>query len=72
MHATTSSSTNGSRRFDVDRSSLLQQKVETLSADQLYVKFSFEELEVATASFSPSKNTQITHLLPWNSIYNSC
>lgn len=59
MHATTSSSTSGSRRFDVDRSSLLQQKVETLSVDQLYVKFSFEELEVATASFSPSKNTQI-------------
>jgi serine/threonine protein kinase len=54
MHATTSSSTSGSRRFDVDRSSLLQQKVETLSVDQLYVKFSFEELEVATASFSPT------------------
>ncbi|CAK9218718.1 unnamed protein product [Sphagnum troendelagicum] len=54
MHATTSSSTSGSRRFDVDRSSLLQQKVETLSVDQLYVKFSFEELEVATARFSPT------------------
>ncbi|CAM6008500.1 unnamed protein product [Sphagnum balticum] len=49
-----SDSTSGSRRFDVDRSSLLQQKVETLSADQLYVKFSFEELEVATARFSPT------------------
>ncbi|CAK9216827.1 unnamed protein product [Sphagnum troendelagicum] len=54
MHATTSSSTSTSRRFDVDRSSLLQQKVETLSVDQLYVKFSFEELEVATARFSPT------------------
>ncbi|CAK9872106.1 unnamed protein product [Sphagnum jensenii] len=42
------------QRFDVDRSSLLQQKVETLSVDQLYVKFSFEELEVATARFSPT------------------
>ncbi|CAM6069005.1 unnamed protein product [Sphagnum tenellum] len=31
-----------------------KQKVETLSVDQLYVKFSFEELEVATARFSPT------------------